>query len=169
MFHSFVTCPLRRRSEEIRAREAMKRCASSVSDISSEKKATGRFAFHATFSAMLQTRLDLPIAGRAAITIRLPGWKPPVMSSSLRKPDGVPVICVSPLASFSSRSVSWTRMSPSELKSPACSARATLKSSFSACSTSSWGSPSRVCTDCSIRCAAPSSRRSIEFCLTICA
>ena len=31
------------------------------------------FAFQATFSAMLQTRLDLPIAGRAASTIRLPG------------------------------------------------------------------------------------------------
>ena len=71
----------------------MKRWASSVSDISSEKNATGRFAFQATFSAMLQTRLDLPIAGRAARTIRLPGWKPPVSSSSLRKPEGVPVSC----------------------------------------------------------------------------
>ena len=73
LFQSFWTLPLRSRSEGIRAREAMNRCASSVSDISSEKKATGRFVFQATFSAMLQTRLDLPIAGRAASTIRLPG------------------------------------------------------------------------------------------------
>jgi hypothetical protein len=64
---------LRSRSPEIRARQAMKRCASSTSDISSEKKATGIFCFTATFSAMLATQALFPIAGRAAITIRFPG------------------------------------------------------------------------------------------------
>ena len=33
----------------------------------------------------------LPIEGRAASTIRLPGWKPPVSASRSVKPDGVPV------------------------------------------------------------------------------
>ena len=40
---------------------------------------------------MLATSADLPIDGRAAITIRLPGWKPPVFSSRSLNPDGVPV------------------------------------------------------------------------------
>ena len=40
---------------------------------------------------MLQTSADLPSEGRAATTIRLPGWKPPSTSSRSRKPDGVPV------------------------------------------------------------------------------
>ena len=70
----------------------MKRCASSTSDISSEKKATGMSCFTATFSAMLATSALLPIAGRAATMIRLPGWKPPVIASMSRKPEGVPVI-----------------------------------------------------------------------------
>jgi hypothetical protein len=60
----------------------MKRWASSISDISSENRATGLFCFSATFSAMLQTIDDFPIAGLAAITIRLPDWKPPVIWSS---------------------------------------------------------------------------------------
>ena len=51
----------------------MNRWASSASDISSEKKATGLPCLEATFSAMLQTSADLPSDGRAAITIRLPG------------------------------------------------------------------------------------------------
>ena len=45
----------------------------------------------AAFSAMLHTSALLPIAGRAAMMIRLPGWKPPVISSRSLKPDGVPV------------------------------------------------------------------------------
>ena len=40
---------------------------------------------------MFVTSADLPIDGRAASTIRLPGWKPPVRSSRSLKPDGVPV------------------------------------------------------------------------------
>ena len=86
-----ATCPLRSLSPEIRARQAMKRWASSTSDISSEKNATGRFRFTATFSAMLATSADLPIAGLAATMIRFPGWKPPVIASMSRKPEGVPV------------------------------------------------------------------------------
>src|SRR5688572_25174134 len=53
------TWPLRSLSAGRPARDAMKRWASSVSDISSEKNATGFFAFQATFSAMLQTSADL--------------------------------------------------------------------------------------------------------------
>ena len=37
---------------------------------------------------MLATSALLPIAGRAATMIRLPGWKPPVIASMSRKPDG---------------------------------------------------------------------------------
>ena len=65
----------------------------------------------ATFSAMLATSADLPIAGRAATMIRLPGWKPPVIASMSRKPEGVPVISSSPVESFSSRSTSSWRIS----------------------------------------------------------
>ena len=89
----------------------MKRCASSTSDISSEKKATGWLCFIVTFSAMLATSALFPIAGRAATMIRLPGWKPPVIASMSRKPEGVPVSSVSPVDSFSSRSTSSWRIS----------------------------------------------------------
>ncbi len=88
---SAFTRPLRRSSPFSFACEAMKRCASSVSDISSENSATGRSWSIAAFSAMFVTSADLPIEGRAASTIRLPGWKPPVRSSMSLKPDGVPV------------------------------------------------------------------------------
>ena len=40
---------------------------------------------------MFVTSADLPIDGRAAMMIRLPGWKPPVIASRSAKPDGVPV------------------------------------------------------------------------------
>ncbi len=135
---------MRSLSPEIRARQAMKRWASSTSDISSEKKATGLLRLTATFSAMLATRALLPIAGRAATMIRLPGWKPPVIASMSRKPDGVPVISISPVESFSSRSTSSWRISESRRKSLACSLWATSKSSFSARSESSRGSPAAL-------------------------
>ena len=67
----------------------------------------------ATFSAMLATSALFPIAGRAATMIRLPGWKPPVIASMSRKPEGVPVSSVSPVESFSSRSTSSWRISES--------------------------------------------------------
>ena len=161
------TWPLRSLSPEIRARQAMKRWASSTSDISSEKKATGLLLLTATFSAMLATRALLPIAGRAATMIRLPGWKPPVIASMSRKPAGVPVISISPVESFSSRSTSSWRISESRRKSLACSLWATSKSSFSARSESSRGSPSRSLTQPWISWPAPSRRRSSEFCWTI--
>ncbi len=67
------TLPLRSLSLGTRARQEMNRCASSASDISSEKKATGIPDLAATLSAMLQTSADFPIEGRAAMMIRLPG------------------------------------------------------------------------------------------------
>ena len=84
---------MRRSSPLIDACEAMKRWASSASDISRLNSATGRgwSLSSATFSAMFVTSADLPIDGRAARTMRLPGWKPPVISSRSAKPDGVPV------------------------------------------------------------------------------
>jgi hypothetical protein len=161
------TCPLRSLSPEIRARQAMNLCASSTSDISSEKKATGRSRLTATFSAMLATKADFPMAGLAATMIRFPGWKPPVIASMSRKPAGVPVISISPVESFSSRSTSSWRISESRRKSLACSLWATSKSSFSARSESSRGSPARSFTHPWISWPAPSNRRSSEFCWTI--
>jgi hypothetical protein len=116
---------------------------------------------------MLATIADLPIAGRAATMIRLPGWKPPVIASMSRKPEGVPVISVSPVESFSSRSTSSCKISERSRKSLACSLWATSKSSFSARSESSRGSPSRSWTQPWISWPAPSSRRNSEFCWTI--
>ena len=66
-----ATWPLRSLSPGIRAWLATKRCASSVTDISSENSATGRLLLSATFSAMFVTSALLPIEGRAASTIRL--------------------------------------------------------------------------------------------------
>ena len=68
-----ATLPLRSLSLGIRDRQEMNRWASSASDISSEKKATGFSYLEATFSAMLHTSADLPREGRAATMIRLPG------------------------------------------------------------------------------------------------
>ena len=67
------TRPFRRSSPFSFASAAMKRWASSVSDISSENSATGRLWSTAAFWAMLVTSADLPMAGLAARTIRFPG------------------------------------------------------------------------------------------------
>ena len=96
------TRPLRRSSPLIDACEAMKRWASSDSDISSENSATALCAPSAAFSAKLAISADFPIDGRAARMIRLPGWKPPVILSRSSKPDGVPVIALPSCESFSS-------------------------------------------------------------------
>ena len=85
------TLPLRRSSPLIEACDAMKRCASSDSDISSENSATAFSLLSAAYSAKLAISADLPIPGLAARMIRLPAWKPPVMRSRSSKPDGVPV------------------------------------------------------------------------------
>jgi hypothetical protein len=66
------TRPFRSSSLETLAWEAMKRCASSASDISSENSATGTPWSIAAFSAMLVARLLFPIDGLAATTIRFP-------------------------------------------------------------------------------------------------
>ena len=87
-----ATRPLRRSSPLIDACEATKRWASSASDISSENSATGLVGVRARRSRRCwPPARDLPIDGRAARMIRLPGWKPPVISSRSSKPDGVPV------------------------------------------------------------------------------
>ena len=65
-----ATWPLRSLSPDILAWLAMKRWASSVSDISSENRATGFPSLTATFSAMFVTSALFPIDGRAASTIR---------------------------------------------------------------------------------------------------
>ena len=41
---------------------------------------------------MQSASADLPMLGRAARMIRLPGWKPEVSLSRSRKPDGTPVM-----------------------------------------------------------------------------
>ena len=81
---SALTRPLRSDSPLILARDAMKRCASSPSDISRLNRATALPWSTEAFSAMFVASADLPMAGRAASTIRLPGWKPPVISSRSR-------------------------------------------------------------------------------------
>src|SRR3954464_2736892 len=95
---------------------------------------------------MLITNADFPILGRAAKTIRLPGWKPPVSSSRSLKPVGVPVIeRPSRLISSSLSSSSW-RTASIERSSPLRSSWAILKSADSACSSSSFGGPGKVKT-----------------------
>ena len=111
----------------MRACEATKRWASSASAISRENSATGLPCSTAAFSAMLQTSALLPIAGRAAMMIRLPGWKPPVISSRSLKPDGVPV---SEVPSSESRcSLSSSSCSTSSIARKSCwrSSRADLE------------------------------------------
>ena len=134
-----ATRPLRSSSPLIRAWEATNRWASSASAISSENSATGLPCSTAAFSAMLHTSALLPIAGRAAMMIRFPGWKPPVISSRSLKPDGVPV---SEVPSSDSRcSLSSSSCSTSSIARKSCwrSSRATSSIAFSACSTSSRG------------------------------
>ena len=55
-----------------------------------------------------------PSTGRAASTIRLPGWNPPVSASRSVKPDGVPVSPTSVFDSSSSLSISSWRIASSE-------------------------------------------------------
>ena len=121
--------------------EAMKRCASSVSDISSENSATGTPWSIAAFSAMLVASVLFPIAGRAATTIRLPGWKPPVSWSRSLKPDGTPVSPTSLRESSSSLSISSWRTDSMFRISALPPSWPILNSIASARSISSRGSP----------------------------
>ena len=164
---SGLTRPLRRSSPSSLACDAMKRCASSVSDISSENSATGLPWSTAAFSAMFVTNALLPMLGRAAITIRLPGWRPPVSSSMSVKPVGVPVIAIPWREIASSLSSSSCSTSSIERTSPACSSCAIRNSLDSACSSSSRGSPENENT-CSWMSRASSRRfRSMACSLTI--
>ena len=165
-----ATLPLRSLSFGIRDRQAMKRWASSASDISSEKKATGFPCLEATFSAMLQTSADLPSEGRAAITIRLPGWKPPSFASRSRKPEGVPVIVSVALRQL----LEAVDLVVEDLGDLAEVAGALLVGDLEQqrsrrARRAARGSPSRSWTDFWICCEVASRRRSSEFCLTICA
>ena len=129
---SSLTRPLRSSSPFTPACEAMKRCASSGSDISRLKSATGLPKLIAAFSAMQVTSEDLPIEGRAAMTIRLPGWKPPVIPSRSAKPEGVPVSEVPARERSWSLSSSWWSTEEIERKSCWLSSWATSSTSRSA-------------------------------------
>ena len=130
----------------IDACEAMNRCASSPSDISSENSATALLEASAAFSAKLTISADLPIDGRAARMIRLPGWKPPVIVSRSSNPDGVPVIGLPSSESFCSLSSSASSSCSAERKSLRESSWATSRIARSAMSTRSRGSASWPCT-----------------------
>ena len=138
---SALTRPLRSSSLDTLACEAMKRCASSVSDISSENRATGLPWSIAAFSAMLVASVLLPIEGRAASTIRLPGWKPPVRSSMSANPEGVPVRPMSERDSSSSLSISSWRTASIVRISAMPPSWPILKRAASARSIRSRGSP----------------------------
>ena len=140
------TLPLRRSSPLIDAWLAMKRCASSPSDISRLNSATASLPVSAACSAKLAISADLPMPGRAARMIRLPGWKPPVMRSRSSKPDGVPVIEVPCAESCSSLSSSAESRSWIARKSLRRSSWATSRIERSARSTSSRGGASWECT-----------------------
>ena len=140
------TRPLRRSSPLIDACEAMKRCASSDSDISSENSATAWSPSSAAFSQKLAISADFPIEGRAARMIRLPGWKPPVYVSRSAKPDGVPVTSLPSRESSSSLEISTSSTSLIARKSLRESSWATSRIVRSAMSTSSRGGASWACT-----------------------
>ena len=67
---------------------------------------------------MFVASADFPIAGLEASTIRLPGWKPPVMSSMSLNPEGVPVIEIPSRETRSSFANSSWRTDPIDLSSP---------------------------------------------------
>ena len=69
-----------------------RRIAISLRPISSEKKIVGKLCVIAAVRAKSSARVDLPIAGRAAMMIICPGWSPFVSWSSPEKPVGMPVI-----------------------------------------------------------------------------
>ena len=83
--------PVRRRCDSTLASLHMRRCVTSDLDISSVNRATGTFLRTARLAATPRPRADLPMLGRAAMTIRFPSWKPDVIRSRSRNPDGTPV------------------------------------------------------------------------------
>ncbi len=161
------TLPLRRSSPRMDACEAMKRCASSPSDISSENSATAFWWPSAAFSAKLAMSADFPMLGLAARMTRLPGWKPPVMWSRSWKPEAVPVIALPSRERCSSLSISESSRSWIERKSLRLSSWATSRIARSAMSTRSRGGASWECTRAWISQEACRRRRSIAFSRTM--
>ncbi len=135
--------PVRRLCDSTRASAHIIRCVTSLFDISSVKSATGISCRTARFWAMQSASADFPIDGRAAMMIRLPGWRPEVSLSSSLKPVGMPVTSapasyrcmIRSKLSFSSPSM-W-------LKSPVTRCWARSKTICSARSTRSVVSPGR--------------------------
>ncbi len=87
--------------------------AISLRPISREKITLGRLLLMEQARAKSSASVDLPMAGRAAMTIIWPGCRPLVRESRSVKPVGTPDICPlrEPMASISSRAPSM--MSPS--------------------------------------------------------
>src|SRR4029450_11745614 len=88
---STASFPVRSRFDSTFASLHISRCVTSDFDISSGNRATGVFERTPRFAAMPSPSADLPMLGRAATMIRLPGWKPPVMRSMSRQPDRDPL------------------------------------------------------------------------------
>ena len=107
------------------------------------------------------------MAGLAASTIRLPGWKPPVISSRSWKPDGVPGERLPSFDSRSSLSISSWSISSIDLSWLESSSWPARKMACSACSTRARGSPPSVITRSWISRALTSSLRRIEWSRTI--
>ena len=108
-----------------------------------------------------------PIDGRAARTMRLPGWNPPVRASRSVKPDGVPVRPTSVFDSSSSLSISSWRIASSERISDVPLSWPILNSTDSARSISSRASPLWLATSSWISRVAFSTLLSSECSLTI--
>src|SRR5687768_17248780 len=71
--------PRRILCESTRASDDKNLCTTSLRDISRLKNTTGCCCRVAELNAKSLNKLDLPIEGRAAITIRFEGWKPAVI------------------------------------------------------------------------------------------
>ena len=82
---------MRRRCDSTFASLHMRRCVTSLFDISRVKSATGTSLRTARFAATPRPSADFPMLGRAAMTMRFPSWNPEVIRSRSRKPEGTPV------------------------------------------------------------------------------
>ena len=164
---SGFSLPVRRLCDSTRASLHIIRCVTSLFDISSVKSATGISWRTARFCAMFSASADFPIEGRAAMMIRLPGWKPEVSLSSSLKPVGQPVTSapasyrcmIRSKLSFSSPSM-W-------LKSLVTRCWARSKTICSARSTRSVVSPGRSCPSLAISDPARTRPRSVAISRTI--
>ena len=92
---------------------------------------------------MPSANADLPMLGRPATMIRLPGWRPDVIWSMSRKPVGVPVISPPDSYIFVICSKLWRTSSSTRSKLPRMRCWARSNTICSARSTSSGVSPGR--------------------------